>query len=43
MAFWFQEVKFEPSGKSVMAEQGDNIGDVAKKAGVNIPFNCKQV
>ena len=26
-----------------MAEQGDSLADVAKKAGINIPFNCKQV
>ncbi len=37
------EVKFEPSGKVVMAEQGDRIDDVAKKNGINIPFKCKQV
>ena len=35
-------VSFEPSGKSIIAEQNDLIGDVAKKAGVNIPFGCKQ-
>mmetsp|Transcript_5419 Transcript_5419/g.8177 ORF Transcript_5419/g.8177 Transcript_5419/m.8177 type:complete len:121 (+) Transcript_5419:107-469(+) len=34
-------VTFEPSGKVVEASQGDLIGAVAKKAGVTIPFKCK--
>ena len=37
------EVTFQPSGKVVMAEQGDKIEDIAKKNGVTIPFKCKQV
>lgn len=37
------EVTFQPSGKVIMAEQGDKIEDIAKKNGVNIPFKCKQV
>ena len=37
------EITFEPAGKVVMAEQGDNLGDVAKKAGIKVPYNCKQV
>ena len=36
------EVTFEPAGKTVIAEQGELIESVAKKAGVNIPFKCKQ-
>lgn len=36
------EIKFEPSGKVFMAEQNDKIEDIAKKAGVNIPFKCRQ-
>ena len=36
------DVSFEPSGKSIVAEQGDLIEAVAKKAGVVIPFKCKQ-
>jgi ferredoxin len=36
------EVKFEPSGKTIIAEQGETIESVAKKAGVLIPFKCKQ-
>ena len=36
------EVSFEPSGKNVVAEQGDLIEKVAKNAGVIIPFKCKQ-
>ena len=35
-------VSFEPSGKSIIAEQNELISDVAKKAGVTIPFGCKQ-
>ena len=37
------EVTFQPSGKVIMAEQGDKIEDIAKKNGVTIPFKCKQV
>ena len=37
------EITFEPAGKVVMAEQGDNLGEVAKKAGIKVPYNCKQV
>jgi ferredoxin len=36
------EVSFLPSGKTIIAEQGDLIETVAKKAGVMIPFKCKQ-
>lgn len=36
------DVSFEPSGKKIVAEQGDLIEAVAKKAGVVIPFKCKQ-
>lgn len=36
------EVSFEPSGKKVVAEQGDKLADVAKKAGVKVPYSCKQ-
>lgn len=36
------EITFEPSGKVVMAEQGDVIAEVAAKAGVYIPYKCKQ-
>ena len=36
------EVTFEPAGKTVIAEQGELIEAVAKKAGVTIPFKCKQ-
>lgn len=36
------EVTFEPAGKMVIAEQGDLLEAVAKKAGVVIPFKCKQ-
>lgn len=35
-------VSFEPSGKSIITEQNELIADVAKKAGVIIPFGCKQ-
>lgn len=35
-------VSFEPSGKSIISEQGALIADVAKKAGVNIPYGCRQ-
>ena len=37
------EITFEPAGKVAIAEQGDNLGDVAKKAGIKVPYNCKQV
>jgi hypothetical protein len=36
------DVTFTPSGKVIVAEQGDLIEVVAKKAGVVIPFKCKQ-
>ena len=36
------EVTFEPAGKTIIAEQGELIEAVAKKAGVTIPFKCKQ-
>ena len=36
------EVIFEPSGKKFVAEQGDVIADIAVKAGVTIPYKCKQ-
>lgn len=35
-------VSFEPSGKSIISEQGALIADVAKKAGVTIPYGCRQ-
>lgn len=35
-------ITFEPSGKSIVAEQGALISDVAAKAGVFIPYKCKQ-
>ena len=35
-------VSFEPSGKSIISEQGALIAEVAKKAGVSIPFGCRQ-
>lgn len=36
------DVSFEPSGKKIVAEQGEVIEAVAKRAGVIIPFKCKQ-
>ena len=36
------DVTFQPAGKIITAEQGDLIKDVAVKAGVFIPFKCKQ-
>lgn len=35
-------VSFEPSGKSIISEQGALIADVSKKAGVTIPYGCRQ-
>lgn len=35
-------VTFEPSGKVITAEQGDNLAEVAARAKVFIPFKCKQ-
>mmetsp|Transcript_27494 Transcript_27494/g.27715 ORF Transcript_27494/g.27715 Transcript_27494/m.27715 type:complete len:124 (-) Transcript_27494:239-610(-) len=36
------DVTFEGTGKSIVAAQGDLLETVAKKAGVYIPFKCKQ-
>ena len=36
------DITFEPSGKKIIAEQGELIEQVARKAGVTIPFKCKQ-
>lgn len=36
------DVTFEPAGKTLVAEQGELIEAVAKRAGVAIPFKCKQ-
>ena len=35
-------VKFDPSGKTVVANQGDIIADIAAKNGIVIPYKCKQ-
>eukprot|EP01031_Cornospumella_fuschlensis_P024176 gene24176-29238_t len=35
-------ITFEPSGKTVVASQGDILADVAAKNGVYIPYKCKQ-
>lgn len=36
------DVTFEPAGKSIVAEQGELIEAVAKRAAISIPFKCKQ-
>uniref|UniRef100_A0A7R9YBE8 2Fe-2S ferredoxin-type domain-containing protein n=1 Tax=Pinguiococcus pyrenoidosus TaxID=172671 RepID=A0A7R9YBE8_9STRA len=36
------EVTFTDNGKTVLATQGEPIGNVAKRAGVRIQFDCKK-
>ena len=36
------EVMFEGSPKIIIAEQGELISEVAKRASIYVPFKCKQ-